>query len=75
MIRRRRMSPAEYRPFELKPYPTRGLPSTMTSLTTATIEQSIELKSIQAFLIDELMGTIPSCTETIFMPPPWSCNL
>ena len=75
MIRRRRMSPAEYRPFELNPYPTRGLPSTITSLTTATIEQSIELKSIQAFRMDELMGTIPSCTDTIFIDPPRSCNL
>ena len=75
MIRRRRMSPAEYRPLELNPYPTRGLPSTITSLTTATIEQSIELKSIQAFRIDELMGTIPSCTETIFIVSSKACNL
>ena len=43
----------------------------MTSLTTATIEQSIELKSIHAFRIDELIGTIPSCTETIFMILPF----
>ena len=39
----------------------------MTSLTTATIEQSIELKSIQALRIDELIGTMPSWTEMIFM--------
>ena len=39
----------------------------MTSLTTATIEQSIELKSIQALRIDELIGTMSSWTERIFM--------
>jgi hypothetical protein len=43
------------------------LPSRITSLTTATIEQSIELKSIHALRIDELMGTTPSCTDRIFM--------
>ena len=60
MARRRRISPALYRPLELKPYPTTGSPSTTTSLTIATIEQSIELKSIQALRIDELIGTTPS---------------
>jgi hypothetical protein len=39
----------------------------MTSLTTATMEQSIALKSIHAFRMDELIGTVPSWTETIFI--------
>ena len=46
----------------------------MTSLTIATIEQSIELKSIQALRIDELIGMMPSWTERIFMFY-LSCNL
>ncbi len=32
----------------------------MTSLSIATIEQSMELKSIQALRIEELIGTTPS---------------
>jgi hypothetical protein len=36
------------------------------------MEQSIELKSIQALRIEELMGTTPSCTETILIGPPFS---
>jgi hypothetical protein len=43
----------------------------MTSLATATIEQSIELKSIQALRIDELIGMTSSWTETIFMILPF----
>jgi hypothetical protein len=38
---------------------TTGSPSRTTSLMIATIEQSIELKSIQALRIDELIGTTP----------------
>ncbi|MBO3682082.1 hypothetical protein [Streptomyces sp. NEAU-YJ-81] len=38
----------------------------MTSLSIATIEQSMELKSIQALRIEELIGTVPSWTLVIF---------
>ncbi|CAM5260755.1 hypothetical protein STENM36S_08614 [Streptomyces tendae] len=37
----------------------------MTSLSIATIEQSMELKSIQALRIEELIGTTPSYTLVI----------
>jgi len=52
---------------ELNPYPITGSPSITTSLTIATIEQSIELKSIQALRIEELIGTTPSWMDKIFM--------
>src|SRR3954468_19139821 len=68
--RRRRVSPALWPPLELNPEPTSGSPSRTTSLTIATIEQSIELKSIHALRIEELIGTTPSCTDWIFIAVP-----
>ena len=46
IIRSRMMAPAAYRPFDENPNPTTGLPSRITSVTTATSEQVIFEKSI-----------------------------
>src|SRR5512134_190256 len=69
MKRSRSRHPWAYRPLELKPYPTTGLPSSITSVTTAATDTVILLKSINALRMRDAMETVRSWMSTIFILP------
>jgi hypothetical protein len=59
------MPPAAYRPFELKPKPTTGLPPRIMFVITATADVVILLKSMYALRPGDRIGVVISRTPTI----------
>ena len=54
---------------ELNPYPTTGLPSRITSVTTAATDTVILLKSMYALRMRDAMEAERSLMSTIFIGP------